>query len=481
MDMTLIGSWVRLAAPEIVLLSAVCAILVIDLFLPPRLRHLTHSFSLLALLLTAASVLQVGQGLEEPIVTFSGMFVLDRLAVLMKVAVLLVAGVMLIYARDYLRSREMDQGEFYLLVLFSVLGMLVLISAAHFITLYLGLELMSLSLYALVAFNQERSSSSEAAMKYFVLGAIASGMLLYGMSILYGVTGSLEIEVVAETILAQPVGSLPLLLAMTFIVAGVAFKLGAVPFHNWMPDVYQGASTPVAMLVASASKLAAFAMAIRLLAQGMEGLSEDWRDLLIAMAVLSLAIGSIVAIAQTNVKRLLAYSAIANIGFLLLGILAANPVGYASALFYILVYVLMALGAFGALTLMSRGGHDAETLDDLKGLNSRSPWLAAVLAIFMFSMAGVPPTAGFYAKLMVLDAIVEQGFSGLAIVAVLFAVVSAFYYLRVVWQLYFESPGESTAVATNSDVRWLLMANGGLVLALGIMPDQLIRACLTAF
>ncbi|HBG29696.1 MAG TPA: NADH:ubiquinone oxidoreductase subunit N, partial [Gammaproteobacteria bacterium] len=354
MDMTLIGSWVRLAAPEIVLLSAVCAILVIDLFLPPRLRHLTHSFSLLALLLTAASVLQVGQGLEEPIVTFSGMFVLDRLAVLMKVAVLLVAGVMLIYARDYLRSREMDQGEFYLLVLFSVLGMLVLISAAHFITLYLGLELMSLSLYALVAFNQERSSSSEAAMKYFVLGAIASGMLLYGMSILYGVTGSLEIEVVAETILAQPVGSLPLLLAMTFIVAGVAFKLGAVPFHNWMPDVYQGASTPVAMLVASASKLAAFAMAIRLLAQGMEGLSEDWRDLLIAMAVLSLAIGSIVAIAQTNVKRLLAYSAIANIGFLLLGILAANPVGYASALFYILVYVLMALGAFGALTLMSR-------------------------------------------------------------------------------------------------------------------------------
>lgn len=318
-------------------------------------------------------------------------------------------------------------------------------------------------------------------MKYFVLGAIASGMLLYGMSILYGVTGTLQLDELALRIVNQPVGSLPLLLAMTFVAAGVAFKLGAVPFHNWMPDVYQGASAPVALLVASASKLAAFAMAIRLLAEGLEGLASDWRQLLMVMAVLSLAIGSVVAIAQTNVRRLLAYSAIANIGFLLLGVLAANPVGYASALFYILIYALMAMGAFGVLILMSRAGHEAETLDDLKGLNNRSPWLAAVLALFMFSMAGVPPTAGFYAKLLVLDAVMEQGFGLVAVLAVVFAVISAFYYLKVVWQLYFEAPLESAPLTASPDVRWLLIVNGGLVLVFGIMPEQLIRACLLAF
>jgi NADH-quinone oxidoreductase subunit N len=467
--------------PEIFLLASVCAILVIDLFLPPRWRHLTYGLSLMALLVTAAMVLRLGQGLEEPQVTFSGMFVLDRLAVVLKSAALLVTGAVLLYGRDYLRERQLDQGEFYLLTLFSALGMMVLISAGHFITLYLGLELMSLSLYALVAFNREQSASSEAAMKYFVLGAIASGMLLYGMSILYGVTGSLEIETVASRIMEQPVGSLPLLLGMTFVVAAVAFKLGAVPFHNWLPDVYQGANTPVTLLVGSAPKLAAFAMVMRLLAQGMEGLAGDWRDLLMVMAVLSLALGSVVAIAQTNVKRLLAYSTIGHIGFLLLGVLAANPMGYAAALFYVLIYVLMALGAFGVLILLSQRGMEAETLDDLKGLNARSPWLAAVMALFMFSMAGVPPTAGFYAKLLVLDAVVDQGMGTLAIVAVLFAVISAFYYLRVVWQLYFEAPINGSAVVASADLRWLLIANGGLVLLLGILPDQLIRACLSAF
>lgn len=481
MDMTFTSPSLWPAMPEIFLLASVCAILVIDLFLPPRWRHLTHGLSLMALLATAAAVLWVGQGLGEPLITFSGMFVLDRLAVVLKVSALLVTGAVLLYGRDYLRERQLDQGEFYLLTLFSALGTLVLISASHFITLYLGLELMSLSLYALVALNREQSASSEAAMKYFVLGAIASGMLLYGMSILYGVTGSLEIDVVASRILEQPVGSLPLLLGMTFVVAAIAFKLGAVPFHNWLPDVYQGANTPVTMLVGSAPKLAAFAMAIRLLADGMEGLADDWRDLLIVMAVLSLAVGSVVAIAQTNVKRLLAYSTIGHIGFLLLGILAANPMGYAAALFYILVYVLMALGAFGVLILLSQRGIEAETLNDLKGLNARSPWLAAVMALFMFSMAGVPPTAGFYAKLLVLDAVVDQGMGALAIAAVLFAVISAFYYLRVVWQLYFESPIESSNVVASADLRWLLMANGGLILLLGIFPDQLIRACLSAF
>ncbi len=481
MDMTFTSPSLWPAMPEIFLLASVCAILVIDLFLPPRWRHLTHGLSLMALLVTAAMVLRLGQGLEEPQVTFSGMFVLDRLAVVLKSAALLVTGAVLLYGRDYLRERQLDQGEFYLLTLFSTLGMMVLISAGHFITLYLGLELMSLSLYALVAFNREQSASSEAAMKYFVLGAIASGMLLYGMSILYGVTGSLEIETVASRIMEQPVGSLPLLLGMTFVVAAVAFKLGAVPFHNWLPDVYQGANTPVTLLVGSAPKLAAFAMVMRLLAQGMEGLAGDWRDLLMVMAVLSLALGSVVAIAQTNVKRLLAYSTIGHIGFLLLGVLAANPMGYAAALFYVLIYVLMALGAFGVLILLSQRGVEAETLDDLKGLNARSPWLAAVMALFMFSMAGVPPTAGFYAKLLVLDAVVDQGMGTLAIVAVLFAVISAFYYLRVVWQLYFEAPINGSAVVASADLRWLLIANGGLVLLLGILPDQLIRACLSAF
>lgn len=480
MDMTSTAS-VWPAAPEILLLAALCGILVIDLFLPPRWRHLTHGLSLLALAGTAAAVLKVGQGIDAPLMAFSETFVLDRLAVVLKVAVTLVSGVMLIYARDYLRARQLDQGEFYLLTLFSTLGMMVLISAAHFITLYLGLELMSLSLYALVAFNRERMLSAEAAMKYFVLGAIASGMLLYGMSILYGVTGTLQLDELSARIADQPVGSLPLLLAMTFVAAGVAFKLGAVPFHNWMPDVYQGASAPVALLVASASKLAAFAMAIRLLAEGLEGLTDDWRQLLMVMSLLSLAIGSVVAIAQTNVRRLLAYSAIANIGFVLLGILAANPVGYASALFYILIYALMAMGAFGVLILMSRAGHEAETMDDLKGLNNRSPWLAALLALFMFSMAGVPPTAGFYAKLLVLDAVMDQGYGLMAVIAVVFAVISAFYYLKVVWQLYFEAPVESAPLTTSPDVRWLLIVNGGLVLGFGILPEQLIRACLLAF
>ena len=469
------------AMPEIFLLASLCAILIIDLFLPPRWRHLTHGLSLMALLVTATLVLKSGQALEKQITTFGGMFVLDRLAVVLKSVALLVTGAVLIYSRDYLRERQLDKGEFYLLALFSMLGMMVLISAGHFITLYLGLELMSLSLYALVAFNHEQAASSEAAMKYFVLGAIASGMLLYGMSVLYGVTGSLEIRTVASRIMMQPVGSLPMLLGMTFVVAAVAFKLGAVPFHNWLPDVYQGANTPVTLLVGSAPKLAAFAMVMRLLPQGLEGLASDWRGLLMIMAVLSLAIGSVVAIAQSNVKRMLAYSTIGHIGFLLLGILAANQAGYSAALFYIIIYVLMALGAFGVLILLSQRGLEAETLDDLKGLNDRSPWLAALMALFMFSMAGVPPTAGFYAKLLVLDAVINLGMGSLAIVAVLFAVISAFYYLRVVWQLYFEAPINSGTVTTSADLRWLLLANGGLVLLLGLLPDHLIRACLAAF
>jgi NADH-quinone oxidoreductase subunit N len=376
----------------------------------------------------------------------------------------------------------MYRGEFYVLVLFATLGMMVMISANHLLTLYLGLELLTLSLYAMVALQRDSAVATEAAMKYFVLGALASGMLLYGMSMLYGATGTLGIPQLAEIILGGGAQDVVLVFALVFVVAGLGFKLGAVPFHMWVPDVYHGAPTAVTVFIGSAPKLAAFAFIMRLLVQGLgaEQLLAEWQDMLILMAALSLAIGNVTAIAQTNLKRMLAYSTIGHMGFLLLGILSGDVVGYGAGMFYVVVYMLMNLGAFGMILLLSRAGFEAENLDDFKGLNQRSPWYAFLMLLLMFSMAGVPPTVGFYAKLSVLQAVISVGAwwsIPLAVFAVLFSLVGAYYYLRLVKLMYFDSPVDTAPIAPRMDVRVLLSLNGLFMLVFGIFPERLMWLC----
>ncbi|MGH8647851.1 MAG: NADH-quinone oxidoreductase subunit NuoN, partial [Burkholderiales bacterium] len=397
------------AYPELFMLVMACVILLTGLFVSEGNRIATYALTQAALLgcflityLTAA---------VEPVTTFSDMFVDDLMADVLKLLVYLAVMVMLVYSRPYLAARGMLRGEFFVLVLFATLGMMVMISASHLLTLYLGLELFSLSLYSLVALQRDSAVATEAAMKYFVLGALASGMLLYGMSMLYGATGTLGIAQLAEIILAGGAREVVLVFALVFIVAGLGFKLGAVPFHMWVPDVYHGAPTAVTVFIGSAPKLAAFAFIMRLLVQGLgaEQLLAEWQDMLILMAALSLAIGNVTAIAQTNLKRMLAYSTIGHMGFLLLGILSGDVVGYGAGMFYVVVYMLMNLGAFGMILLLSRAGFEAENLDDFKGLNQRSPWYAFLMLLLMFSMAGVPPTVGFYAKLSVLQAVINVG------------------------------------------------------------------------
>jgi NADH-quinone oxidoreductase subunit N len=390
--------------------------------------------------------------------------------------------VILVYSRPYLAARGMYRGEFYVLVLFATLGMMVMISANHLLTLYLGLELLTLSLYALVALQRDSAVATEAAMKYFVLGALASGMLLYGMSMLYGATGTLGIPQLAGIILGGGAQDVVLVFALVFVVAGLGFKLGAVPFHMWVPDVYHGAPTAVTVFIGSAPKLAAFAFIMRLLVQGLgaEQLLAEWQDMLILMAALSLAIGNVTAIAQTNLKRMLAYSTIGHMGFLLLGILSGDVVGYGAGMFYVVVYMLMNLGAFGMILLLSRAGFEAENLDDFKGLNQRSPWYAFLMLLLMFSMAGVPPTVGFYAKLSVLQAVISVGAwwsIPLAVFAVLFSLVGAYYYLRLVKLMYFEAPVDAAPIAPRMDVRVLLSLNGLFMLVFGIFPERLMWLC----
>jgi NADH-quinone oxidoreductase subunit N len=357
--------------------------------------------------------------------------------------------------------------------------MMVMISANHLLTLYLGLELLALSLYSMVALQRDSAAATEAAMKYFVLGALASGMLLYGMSMLYGATGTLGIGALAEAIFSGEVRGIVLVFALVFIVAGIGFKLGAVPFHMWVPDVYQGAPTAITLLIASAPKLAAFAFIMRLLAQGLgaDPLVEAWQQMLVVMAVASLVIGNLTAIVQTNLKRMLAYSTIGHMGFLLLGVLAGNLIGYGAGMFYVVVYVLMNLGAFGMILLLSRSGFEAENLDDFKGLNQRSPWYAFIMLLLMFSMAGVPPTVGFYAKLVVLQAVINVDYVWLAVVAVVFSLIGAFYYLRLVKLMYFDPPVDTAPINAGTDVRLLMGANGLAMLLFGILPEPLMALC----
>jgi NADH-quinone oxidoreductase subunit N len=467
------------AYAEIFLLCMACFILVLDLFISDRQRVLTYGLALVALL-GCFAITFFYEPEAEPY-TLNGMFVADPLAIVLKLFVYLVVAAMLIYSRRYVRERGMFSGEFFVLALFATLGMMVMISANHLLSLYLGLELMSLSLYALVALQRDSAASTEAAMKYFVLGALASGMLLYGMSMLYGATGSLEITAMAEIIQNGAADNTILAFALVFIVAGIGFKLGAVPFHMWLPDVYHGAPTAVTVLVGSAPKLAAFAFLLRVLAQGLgaDELAVQWQWMLIIMAVASLAIGNVTAIAQTNIKRMLGYSTISHVGFVLLAVLAANNSGYASALFYSLIYVIMNLGAFAMVLLLSRAGFEADRLDDFRGLNQRSPWHAFLMLLLMFSMAGVPPTVGFYAKVAVLRPVIELGgaYIWLAAIAVVFALIGAFYYLRVVKLMYFDEPLDHTPIRASADMNWLLGLNGLALLVFGIRPGPLMTIC----
>jgi NADH-quinone oxidoreductase subunit N len=443
-----------------------CAILVIDLFLSERMRAV--SYWLTQATLVGAAVLTLKLATVAPVFTFNGMFVADSLADLLKLGTYAITFFVFAYSRDYLRDRGMYRGEYFVLGLFGVVGVMVMASASHFLTLYLGLELMSLSLYAMIAFQRNSGTATEAAMKYFVLGAIASGMLLYGMSMIYGATGSLEIAAVSRAIGKMSPDNIILIFGLVFVIAGLAFKVGAVPFHMWVPDVYHGAPTAVALYVGTAPKLAAFALFLRLLVGGLEPLAGSWQSMLIIITVLSMAIGNIIAIAQDNIKRMLAYSSISHMGFFLLGILSVEPNGYSSSLFYILVYAVMSAGAFGMIILLSRSGFEAERLEDFKGLNQRSPWYAFLMMLLMLSMAGVPPTVGFYAKLLVIQSVIKVGMIPLAVVAVLFAVIGAYYYLRVIKLMYFDDATEKTPIRAGRDMQVLLGFNA-LVLV-GVLP-----------
>ncbi len=468
--------WV--AAPEMVLLALICVVLVADLFVEDDNRIVTFWLTIAALAVTLLTILSTDPGGRE--VVFSGSYVSDPLSQVLKIAVTGFIAVVFLYSRDYLRANDLHKGEFYVLGLFGLLGMMIMISANSLLTMYLGLETLALSLYALVAFDRNNVTSAEAAMKYFVLGAIASGCLLYGISWIYGVTGSIQFDKIAEVIANDPsVNGLPLWFGLAFMIVGIAFKFGAVPFHMWVPDVYQGARTPVTLYIGSAPKLAALALTLRILVDGLGGLHDVWADMIMIVAVLSLILGNVVAIAQTNIKRMLGYSTIAHVGFILISIFTGTAQGYAAALFYTLTYVVSAAGAFGMIILLSRRGFDAENLADFKGLNARSPWFALMMMFLMFSMAGVPPFIGFFGKLNAINAVLTSGYTGLAIVMVLASVIGAYYYLRVIWYMYFEDPIDKAVLQASVDTRLVLSLNGLAVLGLGILPGWLWTLCLT--
>jgi NADH-quinone oxidoreductase subunit N len=466
------------AIPEIALALCVLALLVVDAFLREEDRHVTYWLAILSLVGTAA--LTAYSAGRPTLVTFQGMFVADLMSQVLKVATLLTVAATLVMSRTYLQLRGLLTGEFLCLAIFGTLGMMVMISAHHFLTLYLGLELMALAQYAMVALQRDSVRATEAGMKYFVLGALSSGLLLYGMSMLYGATGSLELTRVAFAIEHNQAQQVLAVFGLVFVVAGIAFKLGAAPFHMWIPDVYHGAATPATLFVGAAPKIAAFAFIMRLLANGLQGMTPDWQDMLLVLAVLSIGLGNIVAIAQTNLKRMLAYSTISHMGFMVAGILAGNDNGYSSAMFYVVTYAIMTLGSFGMILLLSRAGFEAEELDDFKGLNQKSRWYAFVMLVLMFSLIGLPPTAGFFAKLAVLQAAWESGFHVLVVFAVMLSLIGAFYYLRVVKLMYMDPPAGEITLEPRADARWLLSVTAIATLVLGIVPGPLLDLCARA-
>jgi NADH-quinone oxidoreductase subunit N len=466
------------AAPEMALLGLICVVMIADLFVEDEERAATFWLSMASLVVTAV-VLYVTAGADRQIV-FYGAYVADPLSHILKMATILFVGISFLYARDYLRANDLEKGEYYLLGLFGLLGMMVMMSANSLLTMYLGLETLALSMYALVAIDRHNVTAAESAMKYFVLGAIASGALLYGISWVYGVTGSLQFDQIALALSADPgLNNLPLWFGMAFLIVGIAFKFGAVPFHMWLPDVYEGARTPVTLYLASAPKLAAFALIFRILVDGLGGLHDTWGTMIMFVAVLSIIVGNFIAIAQTNIKRMLGYSTIGHVGFILLAIYTGTSDGYAAGLFYALTYVVAAAGAFGVIIIMSRRGYEAELISDFKGLNTRSPWFALMMLFLMFSMAGVPPFVGFLSKLYVISAVLDVGGTWLAILMVLMSVIGAYYYLRVIWYMYFEEGEDRAVLQAGRDTRLVLSLNSVAVLALGIVPGWLLALCVS--
>jgi len=470
------------ALPEIFLLCMVSLILLVDVCLEERYSMVTYILVQFTVMATFVLVLSQYQEYPSPLITFSGHYVVDKMAILTKLFVLVASFFAFIYARQYIMARHILRGEYYTLGLFAVIGMMIMASAGSFLTIYLGLELLSLPLYAMVALQKESAVATEAAMKYFVMGALASGLLLFGISMIYGVTGSIDVSTVGALLQKGVPQDKALILGLIFILAGLLFKLGAVPFHMWVPDVYDGAPTSVTLFIASAPKIASFCILMRILVQAMPMMSATWSTVLVAVAILSMFSGNLLAIAQTNIKRMLAYSSIAHMGYALLGVIAGpnSALGYSAAMFYIATYVLVAAGAFAIIALLSKQGVELDQLEDYRGLNARNPWLAFMMLLLMFSMAGIPPTVGFFAKLGLLEALVHAHYVWLAALALLFAIIGAYYYLRIVMLMYFEEPHD---VSMDRDIKvapgimTAVTLNGVAALALGLLPSSLIDVC----
>lgn len=466
------------ASTEIFMLIMVCVVMLADLTVGENKRYLAYLLTQVSLL--GCAVLTYVSFSSESVQTFHGMFIDDAMGDILKLMIFGTVSAVLVYSYAYITDRDMLRGEFFSLILFATLGMMVMISASHFLTLYIGLELLSLSLYALVALRRDSVIATEAAMKFFILGALASGFLLYGMSLVYGATGTLHVSQLAQIIQSGASSKEVLVVGLVFIVAGIGFKLSTVPFHMWAPDVYQGAPTAVTLFIGSAPKFAAFGFVMRLLIEGMGEMVSDWQGMLVILAAMSMAVGNIAAIAQSNIKRMLAYSTISHMGFLLLGFISADVNGYSSALFYVIAYVLMTLGTFAMIMLLCRAGFEAENINDFKGLSKRNPWYAFITLLFMLSLAGIPPMIGFYAKFAVLQAVVNAGYVWLAVMAVMFSLIGAFYYLRIIKLMYFDEPETTEPIVPNGDVKILFSANGLAVLVLGIFPQGLMGLSLYA-
>jgi NADH-quinone oxidoreductase subunit N len=474
----------RLASAEIFLVTMACLILIVDLFVKDKKRTVTFVLTQLTLLGSAIATFLMSTGVT--VYTFSNLFVGDLMGDLLKVFVYVTVSIVLFYSRGYVLDRpQLARGEYYTLTLFATLGMMVMISANHFLTVYIGIELLSLSLYAMVALDRDSLPATEAAMKYFVLGALASGLLLYGMSMIYGATGTLEISGLAERLLAGQMNHVVLVFGIVFLVAGIAFKLGVAPFHMWIPDVYHGAPTAITLFIGTAPKLAAFAIVMRMLVSGLLVASQDWQLMLLILSVASMAIGNFGAIAQSNFKRMLAYSAISHMGFMLLGLITGVVGGdiryalnaYSSAMFYVVTYTLTSAGTFGMIMLLARAGVESDEISDLAGLNKRSPWFAALLMMMMFSLAGIPFFVGFFAKFAVLQAVIKAGYLWLALAAIFFSLVGAYYYLRVVKVMYFDPPASSEPINAGTGVKALMSANGLAIALLGLLPNPLLWLC----
>lgn len=465
--------------PELFLLTMTCVILLVDVVLTDKKRLVTYILSQMALLST---IVLISNSFGAPgTLFFSDTFIVDDLSRFLKISLLICVGTVLMYSRHYINQREFERGEYYLLALFSTLGMMVLVSAHHFISLYLGLELLALPIYALVAMRRKDAQCAEAGMKYFVLGALASGMLLYGMSMLYGATGSLSLSVIAETLITLEQNKMIALLGMVFVIIGIGFKLGLVPFHMWVPDIYQGAPTSVTAFISTAPKIAAFAMLFRLLEQAMPYYHVQWQELLMVMGILSMTIGNFAALVQTNIKRMLAYSAIAHMGYFILGMVPGTESGNSAALFYMISYAIMALAAFGILLNLSGHAQEVDLIDDLQGLLKRSPLLAVAMILVMASMAGLPPMIGFWSKVEIINSVIDADMVWLAIAIVVYSIIGLFYYLRIIKVMCFDEPQTTSSLELVWDSRMALKLNMLLLLAFSFVPGWLMSYCLQLF